>query len=476
MQNEKRPKVGLIMTGGGARAAYQVGVLRALCELLPDDVRTPFPIICGTSAGAINAAVLAVDAGDFRRGVRRLMTVWKNFRVHHVYRADPWGAFSNSLRWVLTVATGGLLARQPVSLLDNSPLADLLAKHLDFDAIRRAIDAGQLTAFSITCSGYTSGQSVTFFQGAPGLEPWQRARRIGVPMPITVGHLLASSALPFIFPPKQLNREYFGDGSMRQIAPVSPALHLGADRLLVIGVGRQLQQKPDRVQADTHPSLAQIASELGLSTGHLSRSFSSIAGRPFREVLRRLRMEAACELLSTTGLKLSAIALARLSGAAQVLAIGAPPSRLAIARSMGADTVFDLDETTPEERLEWTNSTLLKGPVPEAVSALKCEPGGTIASVYAYDVDRRRWRRLPDLPTSRHGLGVASVGGRAYAIGGGTEPGLTVSDANEALTLRQDARRPRCPRRGGSALLRSPGTIARAAAAARAGASAAGCA
>jgi NTE family protein len=259
LQNEKQPKVGLIMTGGGARAAYQVGVLRALSELLPADVRTPFPIICGTSAGAINAAVLAVDAGDFRRGVRRLMTVWKNFRVHHVYRADPWGAFSNSLRWVLAVLTGGAFVRRPVSLLDNSPLGVLLEKHLDFAAIQRAIDAGQLAAFSITCSGYTSGQSVTFFQGGPGLEPWQRARRIGVPMPIAVDHLLASSALPFIFPPRQINREYFGDGSMRQIAPVSPALHLGADRLFVIGVGRQLQQKPDRVQSDAYPSLAQIA-------------------------------------------------------------------------------------------------------------------------------------------------------------------------------------------------------------------------
>src|SRR5262245_26024472 len=249
------------MTGGGARAAYQVGVLRAVSELLPADVRTPFPIICGTSAGAITAAVLAVDAGDFRRGVRRLMTVWKNFRVHHVYRADPWGAFSNSLRWVLTVMTGGLFVRQPVSLLDNSPLGKLLTQHLDFDAIRRAIDSGQLTAFSITCSGYTSGQSVTFYQGGPGLEPWQRARRIGVPMPITLDHLLASSALPFIFPPKHINREYFGDGSLRQIAPVSSALHLGADRLLVIGVGRQLQQQQhaDRVKISTHPSLAQIA-------------------------------------------------------------------------------------------------------------------------------------------------------------------------------------------------------------------------
>ena len=257
--NNGQPKIGLIMTGGGARAAYQVGVLRALTELLPAEVRTPFPIICGTSAGAINAAVLAMNAGDFRRGVRRLMAVWKNFRVHHVYRADPWGAFANSARWIYTVLTGGAFDQRPVSLLDNAPLAVLLRRQLDFPAIQRAIDAGHLAAFSVTCSGYTSGQSVTFFQGVPSLQPWQRARRIGVPMPITLDHLLASSALPFIFPPVHINREYFGDGSMRQIAPVSPALHLGADRLLVVGVGRQQQQQPERVRIETHPSLAQIA-------------------------------------------------------------------------------------------------------------------------------------------------------------------------------------------------------------------------
>jgi NTE family protein len=259
MANGGRPKVGLIMTGGGARAAYQVGVLRAISELMPPDVHTPFPIICGTSAGAINAAVMAVDASNFRRGVRRLMTVWKNFHVDHVYKADPWGAFSNSARWSLALLTGGASVTGPVSLLDNSPLAALLGKYLDFSAIQRAIDGGDLTAFSITCSGYTSGQSVTFFQGRPELQPWQRARRIGVSMPITIEHLLASAALPFIFPPVHINREYFGDGSMRQIAPVSPALHLGADRVFVIGVGRQLQPRADRVRVEAHPSLAQIA-------------------------------------------------------------------------------------------------------------------------------------------------------------------------------------------------------------------------
>lgn len=254
-----QPTVGLIMSGGGARAAYQVGVLRALYEIVPKGVRNPFPIICGTSAGAINAAVLATDAGNFRRGVRRLMTVWKNFHVHHVYRADAWGAFGNSARWIMGALSGGRLAGEAISLLDNTPLARLLERHVDFPAIGRCVDAGHLKAFAVTCSGYTSGQSVTFYQGQASLAGWERARRVGVAMPIELPHLMASSALPFIFPPVKINREYFGDGSMRQVAPVSPALHLGADRLLVIGVGRQARQLSPRVQANGYPSLAQIA-------------------------------------------------------------------------------------------------------------------------------------------------------------------------------------------------------------------------
>ena len=256
-----RPRVGLVLTGGGARAAYQVGVLRAISELLPKDIRNPFPIISGTSAGAVNAAVLAANGSDFRRGVRQLMTVWKNFHAHHVYRADPAGVFLNTSRFALaTLAGGGLGRRTHVSLLDNAPLAELLRTRLDFSTIQTAIDRGDLTAVSVTCSGYTSGQSVTFFQGLPQVEPWERARRIGVAMPIGVDHVLASSALPFIFPAVHIHREYFGDGSMRQTAPLSPALHLGADRLFIIGVGRQLHATPaERTKTEGYPSLAQIA-------------------------------------------------------------------------------------------------------------------------------------------------------------------------------------------------------------------------
>ncbi len=254
-----QPKIGLVLTGGGARAAYQVGVLRAISEMLPPDSPIPFQIICGTSAGAINATVLAANAANFHHGVRQLVTVWKNFHVHHVYRADPLGVIQNSGMWIIAALTGGLGRETPISLLDNSPLAHLLSTRLDFGGIQRSIDNGDLYAFSITCSGYTSGQSVTFYQGVTGLEPWQRARRIGIPAQIGPDHLLASSALPFIFPAVHINREYFGDGSMRQIAPVSPALHLGANRLFVIGVGRQLQPQQERVKSEAYPSLAQIA-------------------------------------------------------------------------------------------------------------------------------------------------------------------------------------------------------------------------
>jgi len=260
--NEPCPRLGVILTGGGARAAYQVGVLRAIADLVPRHGDNPFPIICGTSAGAINAVALAADAGNYRRAVLRLLSVWKNFHADQIYRADALGVARNSLRWMFAAVTGGK-GPSPVSLLDNTPLRDMLAHRIEFDAIQRNIDAGKLYALSITCSGYTSGQSVCFYQGVPQIVPWKRARRVGTPMPIGLDHLMASSALPFIFPAVRIHREYFGDGSMRQLAPVSPALHLGADRVLVLAVGRQFASgptaAPEREKAMRHPALAQIA-------------------------------------------------------------------------------------------------------------------------------------------------------------------------------------------------------------------------
>ena len=257
--SSERPKVALIMSGGGARAAYQVGVLKAIAEMLPDDAPNPFPIICGTSAGAINGAALAIYATRFKEGVRRLGMIWSSFQVQHVFRADALGIIGSGARWLTALLVGGLGKHNPRSLLDRTPLYALLYKYLPCEKIQESIDAGALHAFSVTASGYTSTQSVTFFQGVSSLAPWKRARRIGSVAPITIDHLMASSAIPFIFSAVKINREYFGDGSMRQVAPLSAALHLGADRILVIGVRQDAEVQPERVKVDDYPSLAQIA-------------------------------------------------------------------------------------------------------------------------------------------------------------------------------------------------------------------------
>jgi len=257
---EKR--VGLILTGGGARAAYQVGVLKAIAESLPRHAHNPFPVICGTSAGALNAAALAINAQNFRKGVRYLDNIWRNFRANQIYRTDAIGVFNNTVLWLTGLILSGLGVNRlkRISLLDNSPLVEFLDDALPCEKIQGSIDAGLLHALSITASGYNSGQSITFYQGVDEIIPWRRARRVGVPTRIETKHLLASSALPFIFPAYRINREYFGDGSMRQIAPISSALHLGATRILVIGVSaNNVADQSNRAEVNDYPSLAQIA-------------------------------------------------------------------------------------------------------------------------------------------------------------------------------------------------------------------------
>ena len=251
-------RTGLVLTGGGARAAYQVGVLKAIAELLPDKTTNPFPIICGTSAGAINAASLACFARDFGQAVGYLRHVWEGFHAHHVYRADPLGIARTGAHWLGALMAGWIVRSAPKSLLDNAPLAELLRKNLPLADIGSAIEAGALHAICITASGYASGQSVNFYDGVETIEAWTRHARVSCRGKLTVEHLLASSAIPFIFPAVKINREFFGDGSMRQLAPISPAIHLGANRVLVIGAGR-IAEPGDRLRSDSYPSLAQVA-------------------------------------------------------------------------------------------------------------------------------------------------------------------------------------------------------------------------
>jgi NTE family protein len=257
--NRPKSDTALVLTGGGARAAYQVGVLRALAHILPHGISNPFPIVCGTSAGAINAAAVAAGANDFHRAARRLQLVWRNFRANQVYRSDPLGIAATGIRWLLEPVLRRLGRKAPVALLDNAPLRDLLRKRLDLHELGDMVSSGALRAFAISASCYSTGESISFYQGNDLLSGWRRARRVGVRAQIGVEHLLASSALPFIFPPVRIRNEYFGDGSMRQMAPVSPALHLGAKRVFVISVGRQQTEEREGAKSDAYPSLAQIA-------------------------------------------------------------------------------------------------------------------------------------------------------------------------------------------------------------------------
>jgi NTE family protein len=267
------PLTGLVLSGGGARAAYQVGVLRAIARLRREKLgprarlRNPFGVIVGTSAGAINAAALACHADRFDLSVEVLSRVWQNFHAEQVYRADSLGVIRSGAQWLTMLSVGWALARwrkaRPRSLLDNEPLAHLLQTMVPLSRLKMMLEQRQLHALGVTASSYTSGEHVTFYSAGQALEPWSRSQRVAVSDTITHEHLLASSAIPFVFPAKQLRRgehaEWYGDGSMRQTAPLSPAIHLGAQRLLIIGAGRMHEPAGRQAASDGYPSVAQIA-------------------------------------------------------------------------------------------------------------------------------------------------------------------------------------------------------------------------
>jgi NTE family protein len=268
--------------GGGARAAYQVGVLKGIAALLREVRRgldpsiaqghNPFPIIVGTSAGAINATALAARADNFQEAVAQLVNVWEGFHAEHVYRSDVLGVVRTGARWLTLLSIGWMVRRslrlRPKSLLDNAPLAELLARMIDDERLQRAFDHGHLRALAVTASSYSSGRHVTFYQALNDHQFAARLQRVYVHTRIGIPHLLASSAIPFVFPAIRLpfccdrgiEHEHFGDGSMRQITPISPALRFGAERVLVIGAGQI--GRPGvlgDVDPNAYPSLAQIA-------------------------------------------------------------------------------------------------------------------------------------------------------------------------------------------------------------------------
>ena len=268
---QQENKNGLILSGGGARAAYQVGVLKAIAELLPKHAPNPFPVICGTSAGAINTAAIAIYGKRFQHSVMLLLRVWRNFHVDHVFRTDYKGAIKNSLHWFgsLFLASLGKKELKPVTLFDRAPLRALLSRYLPCERISESIANGTIESIGIVASSYGTGTSIAFYESSANIKSWSRARRVGRSSEITQQHLLASSAIPLVFRAIKIGNDYFGDGSMRQTAPLSAAIHLGANNLLVIGLTNQPgsvgDNNDDLEEEMDYPSLGKI-------TGHILNS------------------------------------------------------------------------------------------------------------------------------------------------------------------------------------------------------------
>lgn len=271
---DKNAHNALLLGGGGARAAYQVGVLKAFAEIIPPGERNPFPILCGTSAGSINTIALASNAADFHGGVAKLVAVWSQFKLHQVFRIDGWSLAKRIASWTWSHVGFGRWHRGPASLLDNEPLRELLSQYISFERIDESIANRDLHAFCLTACSYTSGESTSFYDGHKSLRNWQRTHREGRRATMDIDHLMASSAIPVVFPSVKIGNEHFGDGSMRQVSPISPAVHLGADRLLIIGLRMESQlglHKPSKYR----PTLGQIAGYI-LDTLFLNSLYSDI--------------------------------------------------------------------------------------------------------------------------------------------------------------------------------------------------------
>ncbi|PCI58968.1 MAG: patatin [Gammaproteobacteria bacterium] len=260
--NYRGSRSALVLTGGGARAAYQVGVLSAIAKFMPRNHGIPFPIICGTSAGSINAAALACYASCFHLGVKKLEWVWKNLTTDQIYSSNAANVFGHISQGFLASFQADYANKSAHSILNNEPLRHLLNRVVDFKRIDKNILKGYLSALSITASSYSSSDSISFYQSHRNITPWCRAKRRGNKSPITCDHLMASSAIPIAFPSVKIGHEHFGDGSIHQLSPLSPAIHLGAERIFIIGV-EQPKETLHKLENNPHPpSIATVAGHM----------------------------------------------------------------------------------------------------------------------------------------------------------------------------------------------------------------------
>lgn len=244
----------LVLSGGGARGAYQIGVLRQIARQHPD---LRFPVITGVSAGAINAASIASHRGDLAEATEQLAEHWSALSTSSVMRSDLPSLLANALRIAGSVASGGARIAPPTrGFVDTKPLRRFLQALIEPDNIEANIRDGRLRALAVSATSYRTGSSITFVQGTPDTEMWSRFRRRSRAGRIGVDHVMASAAIPLFFPACPVEGEYFGDGSLRQPYPLAPAVHLGADRLLAVSSRFASTPDPDDRQPDSYPSTA----------------------------------------------------------------------------------------------------------------------------------------------------------------------------------------------------------------------------
>jgi NTE family protein len=226
--------VGLVLTGGGARAAYQVGAIRALAEVVGRGP-LPFDVVAGISAGAINGIALATGAEDFARSAERLRSTWASLTPDRIYQTGALRLASIGSHWIRDLSFGGLLGKSGINyLLDPSPLRQLVASGIPVGRMRRHLRAGRLRGIAVSATNYHTGSGVTFFEGAGEIKPWTRSTRVGIRARIGLDHIMASAAIPVFFPPVPIGGSFFGDGCVRMHYPMSPAIHLGADRIVAV--------------------------------------------------------------------------------------------------------------------------------------------------------------------------------------------------------------------------------------------------
>jgi NTE family protein len=256
--SEPRKKTALVLQGGGARGAYHVGAIKAIAEITKRRL-SPFKIVCGASVGAINAASIAVASNDFQAGARHIEELWRSLNSSSIFYTQAMPLFATASRWAMTPIFTRLGYPTKGGLLNYEPLKLLLQREFNRSHLQRAIRTGSLHALSITASSYKRGEAVAFFEGANELKEWSRSRRRGTRTKISADHILASAALPFACAPVRRDSGYYGDGSLRLTSPLSPAIHLGADRILVITTRDGNTIPPTDGVAEESPSIGEMA-------------------------------------------------------------------------------------------------------------------------------------------------------------------------------------------------------------------------